>query len=261
MMKTNRLPDTELANTIRKLQNEVDEKILILNALREQYSGNETIEWGEYIHSVAWEETRQKIFRRDGFRCVCCGASKNLNVHHITYDNLGAERPSDLVTLCQKCHEKVHNGDEFQTKIIGSTVKLGVPYGFNYDEWFLLVYANSMGQGYAGIGEEFELKPEYFESFYARRTIDTFNRGCFLDEKLEKTLHYFCEKVMKSHPYAVIHDMYFSLLLKVSDSFLTFKEETLVEDFALPFSDHESIKEELTNIEEFRNRIREKVGD
>ena len=260
MMKTNRLPDTELANTIRKLQNEVDEKILILNALREQYHGNETIEWGEYIHSVAWEETRQKIFRRDGFRCVCCGESKNLNVHHITYENLGAEKPSDLVTLCQKCHEKVHNGEEVQTKKSGSTVELGVPYGFGYDEWYLFVFANSMGQGYAGIGEEFELKPEYFESFYARRTIDSFNRGGFLDEKLEKTLDCCCQKIMKS-PYAVIYDMYFYQLVKVSDKFLTFKEETLTEDFVLPISDHESIKEELTKIEDFRKRLREKVGD
>ena len=131
-MNNTRLPDTELANTIRKLQNEVDEKVLILEALRKQYHGNEEIEWGEYIHSVAWDEMRQKVLRRDGFKCVCCGESKNLNVHHTTYENLGAEKMSDLVTLCQKCHEKVHNGEEIPKKKSGSNVRLGVPEGFTH---------------------------------------------------------------------------------------------------------------------------------
>ena len=71
---------------------------------------------------------RQKVFRRDGFKCVICGKAKNLNVHHITYENLGAEKVSDLVTLCRDCHEDIHNGkpnermDSFVRRQIGSKI-------------------------------------------------------------------------------------------------------------------------------------------
>lgn len=102
-------PDTNLAKAIRELQNEVDQKITLLEALRKEYDPEE-IDYYEYLRTQAWEETRQKVFRRDGFKCVLCGEAKDLNVHHITYENLGAEKTSDLVTLCQICHEDIHNG-------------------------------------------------------------------------------------------------------------------------------------------------------
>ena len=109
-------PDTNLAKAIRELQNEVDQKITLLEALRKEYDP-EDIDFYQYIKTQAWEEMRQKVFRRDGFQCVVCKEAKNLNVHHITYDNLGAEKESDLVTLCRDCHEKVHAGDTVENMI------------------------------------------------------------------------------------------------------------------------------------------------
>lgn len=111
-------PDTNLAKAIRELQNEVDQKNTLLEALRKEYDP-EDIDFYQYIKTQAWEETRQKVFRRDGFKCVICNEAKNLNVHHITYENLGAEKVSDLVTLCQGCHENIHNGQPVR--------------GFNYE--------------------------------------------------------------------------------------------------------------------------------
>lgn len=109
-------PDTNLAKAIRELQNEVDQKITLLEALRKEYDP-EDIDFYQYIKTQAWEEMRQKVFRRDGFQCVVCKEAKNLNVHHITYDNLGAEKESDLVTLCRDCHKKVHAGDTVENMI------------------------------------------------------------------------------------------------------------------------------------------------
>lgn len=109
-------PDTNLAKAIRELQNEVDQKITMIEALRKEYDP-EDIDFYQYIKTQAWEEMRQKVFRRDGFQCVVCKEAKNLNVHHITYDNLGAEKESDLVTLCRDCHEKVHAGDTVENMI------------------------------------------------------------------------------------------------------------------------------------------------
>lgn len=108
MANDDRVPDTELANYIRKLQDEVDERIVLLRALRENYDPEE-IDHHEYIKTEAWQKQRQRVFRRDKFRCVLCGSATNLEVHHITYKRLGAEDISDLITLCDDCHETIHD--------------------------------------------------------------------------------------------------------------------------------------------------------
>ena len=63
-----------------------------------------------YMQSPKWAATRQTILHRDRYRCRACRARHRLHVHHLTYTRLGAERPADLVTLCQRCHGLVHDG-------------------------------------------------------------------------------------------------------------------------------------------------------
>jgi len=36
----------------------------------------------------------------------------NLEVHHRTYERVGAERPADVIALCKACHEKHHDRHE-----------------------------------------------------------------------------------------------------------------------------------------------------
>lgn len=43
-----------------------------------------------------------------GSCCEVCGVDDELEVHHITYENLGTEQPTDLVVLCGRCHEGRH---------------------------------------------------------------------------------------------------------------------------------------------------------
>ena len=62
---------------------------------------------------------REYILARDGHRCVHCkGESKDpiLNVHHLESRKTGGNSPSNLVTLCETCHEAYHRG-EFELKI------------------------------------------------------------------------------------------------------------------------------------------------
>lgn len=42
--------------------------------------------------------------------CCCqkCGTTKNLEVHHKTYKNLGHEKLSDLLLLCHEHHFREH---------------------------------------------------------------------------------------------------------------------------------------------------------
>jgi len=63
----------------------------------------------DYLRSDWWRATRWKRMAIDGFCCVICKSKKRLNVHHISYLNLGREDIlKDLVTLCEKCHALEH---------------------------------------------------------------------------------------------------------------------------------------------------------
>ena len=55
---------------------------------------------------------RQYALHRDGYKCVCCGANKNvkLHVHHLESRKTGGNAPSNLITLCEACHKSYHTG-------------------------------------------------------------------------------------------------------------------------------------------------------
>ena len=56
---------------------------------------------------------REYVFFRDGHVCQHCkGQSKDkiLNVHHIESRKTGGDSPGNLITLCETCHNKYHNG-------------------------------------------------------------------------------------------------------------------------------------------------------
>jgi 5-methylcytosine-specific restriction endonuclease McrA len=57
-----------------------------------------------YIHSSAWKVRRERALSRAGFRCQVCGARSRLQVHHVTYANLGHEADEDLTVMCWVCH-------------------------------------------------------------------------------------------------------------------------------------------------------------
>lgn len=64
--------------------------------------------YAEYIRSDRWRATREWALERAGHRCQVCNGTERLQVHHRTYENLGAERPGDVIVLCDSCHELYH---------------------------------------------------------------------------------------------------------------------------------------------------------
>lgn len=59
-------------------------------------------------------KVRQAVLDRDGAQCQSCGRSGEgvLQLHHVIYRSQGGgHHPSNLVTLCFICHERVHRGD------------------------------------------------------------------------------------------------------------------------------------------------------
>lgn len=87
-----------------------------LSAIRPVWDDPTVVPWyeryGEYLQSEEWFLIREQILRRDGYRCTITGKATApgdpLQVHHLTYDRVGCERPEDLVTVCRSQHEKIH---------------------------------------------------------------------------------------------------------------------------------------------------------
>ena len=67
--------------------------------------------YAEYMASPEWQTTRLATLERDGHQCQHCGRAGN-EAHHLRYDRLGNERPTDLTTLCEDCHGRAHPNRE-----------------------------------------------------------------------------------------------------------------------------------------------------
>ena len=72
-----------------------------------------TTKYERYLRSNEWRSKRNQRLKIDGHKCVYCGAKEHLNVHHLTYENVGHEKMCDLITLCQECHTRLHKGNNW----------------------------------------------------------------------------------------------------------------------------------------------------
>lgn len=70
------------------------------------------------------------VLHRDGYQCQKCKTKKGkLHVHHIVFkSNGGTNAPSNLITLCKLCHDKLHNV-EFEIKGVRSKTKHATEIG------------------------------------------------------------------------------------------------------------------------------------
>lgn len=77
-----------------------------------------------YLNSPAWRSTRNDALRRAKYTCERCGRRRDLNVHHKTYERLGAERPSDLEVVCFVCHNEHHREEAAKSDSLGIYLKI-----------------------------------------------------------------------------------------------------------------------------------------
>lgn len=62
----------------------------------------------EYINSPEWRARAAAVKERDGNWCRVCNSPHRLQVHHRTYERLGHEEDTDLLTMCDGCHGLFH---------------------------------------------------------------------------------------------------------------------------------------------------------
>lgn len=62
-----------------------------------------------YLDSKDWKHRRRDIRKRAHGNCERCHLGNADDVHHLTYERIGHEYPSDLLVVCRECHEYLHN--------------------------------------------------------------------------------------------------------------------------------------------------------
>ena len=75
----------------------------------------------EFLKTGEWKQIAQMVKERDGHKCVICGSTENLNAHHIGYDGDCLDE-NDIVTLCNRCHECLHDGIETMREAVSGGV-------------------------------------------------------------------------------------------------------------------------------------------
>lgn len=62
----------------------------------------------EYYESDHWKVFKKAYYSQHPKRCWATGRTDNIDLHHITYENLGNEKDEDVIPLCREMHEKLH---------------------------------------------------------------------------------------------------------------------------------------------------------
>lgn len=66
-------------------------------------------DYAHYLSAPHWRDTRERYRASDRPQaCYCCEEAEDVQLHHLTYERIGAELLEDLVALCRACHAAVH---------------------------------------------------------------------------------------------------------------------------------------------------------
>lgn len=95
-------PPKAFSNTLEQIKGAI--KVRTDNA---EIARLKALPYREYLQSEHWMQFRAKILSRD-HGCRKCGSHKQLEVHHLTYDRLGEEQNTDVISLCHRCHKAMH---------------------------------------------------------------------------------------------------------------------------------------------------------
>ena len=87
------------------------------------------------------------VLHRDGYKCQSKQKivhSKKLHVHHIQYrSNGGSDTPTNLITLCETCHNNLHD-DKFSLKGVKSKTKHATEIGVIKSQSFLSLFRETL---------------------------------------------------------------------------------------------------------------------
>lgn len=62
----------------------------------------------DYLASPRWRATKARYYGSSQPQECICGETEGLQLHHLTYERVGAEELTDLTPLCATCHAMIH---------------------------------------------------------------------------------------------------------------------------------------------------------
>lgn len=71
-------------------------------------SGKHTKGYYEYIKSNEWDARKNRYYRTHQKKCVICGSTDFVNLHHAVYGDFGNEKDEHLFAFCRFHHEGFH---------------------------------------------------------------------------------------------------------------------------------------------------------
>jgi 5-methylcytosine-specific restriction endonuclease McrA len=91
--------------------------------------------------NVASPAKRRYIAQRDG-GCRVCGTTRDLHCHHITYRSEGGTNDErNLVTVCQKDHDRVHSNKRLYQPALKELIRLH----YDDDRFLMLLEVLKLG--------------------------------------------------------------------------------------------------------------------
>lgn len=87
-------------------------RLLCIYVLKDMASTREGY-WNEYLQTNHWQSIKERTYKIHGRRCTLgVNCEGPLDVHHISYENLGEEKPEDTEILCRKHHHMKHEAEK-----------------------------------------------------------------------------------------------------------------------------------------------------
>ena len=145
----------------------------------------------QQLDDVRWKFKADNIRIRDKHECRLCGAKKTqLDVHHIRYIS-GREAwdydDGDLVTLCHKCHEEIHDWQDFEKLVEGN---------YYYDKFLkgvgIVEHKQSNGVWFRACWTDHK---HYEEDGHGRLYVEDLSSREHIREATTAEIEYFWEKV------------------------------------------------------------------
>lgn len=111
--------DDKPSDKKKDLSNPVTEKLDINSIsfdIEDKFKSNKE-KYYDDLNDERWKRKREKILKRDGYRCRWCGCVDGLQVHHKYYNKYpdggrvkAWDYPDDaLMVLCGDCHKEYHS--------------------------------------------------------------------------------------------------------------------------------------------------------
>ena len=161
----------------------------------------EKTNYAELLKDPRWIEKRNEILTRDENRCQFCGArNKYLHVHHKDYINgyLPWEYPNCmLVTLCEDCHNLIHQdcydigvniGDVFHYEH-SDYLNTCIVYFINYQRRTILTLEYDDGGGYDTIFDDENSFERFFERYTPFEPTNGIYEHCWFDQWWEDVIN------------------------------------------------------------------------